>query len=476
MRRFAIALTVTASVAAVAAPATSARHTTPAPHVSQVIWMNGSASPGTPARYDKVGVIKITPGSGVAKNVIVFEPGTSAAAAYFVPLAEWLVQTVPGWQVWAIQRRESLLEDQSELRLAKQHKVSGTQLFDYYLGFIGNSKITDHMPSSYLTLAPAYAKQWGLNVAVNDVRIVLDAAKKLGGKVVLGGHSLGGGVVTAYATWDFGGKPGADGLAGLVYDDGGSGPPESAANAQAALTGTTGGLDLKATSPWLNFGGIAAPFAGLFNDTGALGVLEDPNAPSLGQTFPLLPADLKPPVPVTNEAQYGYALNYKTSPKPGLLAAQGHLGTGISSHTINGYHTWNGAGALTPITRFATMFGAPEELNAAGTEWYFPQRLTDDMGAVGNGIANPAQKVLDVHSTMGRKLPHSLYMLAFGTVLGNSKVPAAARALAKQSGIPSSHVTTFDYQNTYSHNDPAGAYPKNAFFTALVKFLKRISP
>jgi hypothetical protein len=37
-------------------------------------------------------------------------------------------------------------------------------------------------------------------------------------------------------------------------------------------------------------------------------------------------------------------------------------------------------------------------------------------------------------------------------------------------------VTTFDYQNTYSHNDPAGAYPKNAFFTALVKFLKRISP
>ncbi len=98
------------------------------------------------------------------------------------------------------------------------------------------------------------------------------------------------------------------------------------------------------------------------------------------------------------------------------------------------------------------------------------------MGAVGNGIANPAQKVLDVDSTMGRKLPHSLHILAFGTVLGNSTVPAAARALARQSGIPSSHVTTFDYQNTYSHNDPAGAYPKNAFFAALVKFLARISP
>jgi pimeloyl-ACP methyl ester carboxylesterase len=471
MRRLAIALTVTASIAAVAAPTTSARHSTPAPHVSQVIWMNGFASPGTPAKYDKVGVIKVTPGSGVAKNVIVFEPGTSAAAAYFVPLAEWIVQTVPGWQVWAIQRRESLLEDQSELKLAKEHKASATQLFDYYLGFIGNSKITHHMPGSYLTLAPAYAKQWGLNVVVHDVRIVLKAAAQLGGKVVLGGHSLGGGVVTAYATWDFGGKPGADGLAGLVYDDGGSFAAESKADAQSALQT----LDAPTTSPWLTFGQFPAPYAGLFNDTGALGVLDAPNVPSVGQEFSLLPSDLKPKVRVTNEAQYGYALNYKTSPSS-LLAAQGHLGAGISSHTIDGAHTWNGSGALTPITRFATMFGAPEELNAAGTEWYFPQRLTDDMGAIGNGIANPAQSVLDVDTTMGRKLPHSLYMLAFGTALGKAAVPAAARALAKQSGIPSSHVTTFDYQKTYSHNDPAGAYPKNAFFTALVKFLARISP
>jgi hypothetical protein len=255
----------------------------------------------------------------------------------------------------------------------------------------------------------------------------------------------------------------------LVYDDGGSFGFVSAADAKSALTT----LDASSQSPWLTFGGIAAPFAGLFEDTGALGVLQDPNGPSLGQQFSLLPSDLKPPVPVTNEGQYGYALNYKTSP-PTLIAAQGHIGTGVSSHTIDGYHTWNGAGALTPITRFATMFSAPEELNAAGTEWYFPQRLTDDMGAIGNGIANPAQGILNVHSTMGRKLPHSLRILAFGTALGQAAVPAAARALAKQSGVPQSHVTTFDYQKTYSHNDPAGAYPKNAFFTALVKFLTHL--
>ena len=55
-----------------------------------------------------------------------------------------------------------------------------------------------------------FAKQWGMKVAVQDLRVVIGAAEKLGGRVVLGGHSLGGSVVTAYATWDFGGHAGAD--------------------------------------------------------------------------------------------------------------------------------------------------------------------------------------------------------------------------------------------------------------------------
>jgi hypothetical protein len=51
----------------------------------RVTWMPGVKSPGTPARYDKVGVIKVGPAT--AKNVLVLEPGTSAGATYFVPLA-----------------------------------------------------------------------------------------------------------------------------------------------------------------------------------------------------------------------------------------------------------------------------------------------------------------------------------------------------------------------------------------------------
>src|SRR5690242_7120127 len=88
----------------------------------KVTWMKGFAATGTPAKYDKVGVIKV--GSPKAKNVLVLAPGTSAGAAYFVPLARWLTSKLPGWQVWSEDRRENLLEDQSVLNLAKRGKAS----------------------------------------------------------------------------------------------------------------------------------------------------------------------------------------------------------------------------------------------------------------------------------------------------------------------------------------------------------------
>src|SRR5689334_5051271 len=71
----------------------------------------GFKSPGTPAKYDKVGILEV--GSAKAKNVLVLNPGTSASAAYFAPLAKSIVAKAPEWQVWAVERRENLLEDQS---------------------------------------------------------------------------------------------------------------------------------------------------------------------------------------------------------------------------------------------------------------------------------------------------------------------------------------------------------------------------
>ncbi len=354
----------------------------------------GVKSAGTPAKYDKVGILEF--GKKSARNVLVLNPGTSASAAYFAPLARTIVSKAPGWQVWAVERRENLLEDHSVLDRVKAGKASAKELFDYYLNFTTDSSITTHfqfIPDSTV----GYARKWGMAVEIGDLRrVVLHAKAKGARKVVVGGHSLGGSITTAYATWDFHGKPGAKGLAGLVFIDGGSGPtPVTAGAARKSLS------DLARGTPWLTFGNIPAPYAGLFNIVGAGLVEIEPNAPSRLTDWPGLPAYLKPPVPATSVAGYGYALDTETS-APALVAAQAHLGHLAASGDPRG---WDQAGELTPIKRYADMFYGAGLKSLDGTAWYHPRRLTIDSGAVADGNANPAQKVLDVRATHGRDLP-----------------------------------------------------------------------
>jgi hypothetical protein len=426
-----------------------------------VTWLESFAAPGTPARYDRVGIIKV--GRPTARNVLVLEPGTSAGAGYFVPLARWIVARAPGWQVWSVERRENLLEDQSELNLAKRRQVSATQLFDYYLGYLADPRITHHIQPVPDARVP-FARSWGMDVAVQDLHTVITAARRLGGRVVLGGHSLGGSVVTAYATWDFGGRPGAGQLAGLVYDDGASGPaPVSAATARGELQ------TLAHSTPWLAFSGVPAPELGLFSAVGSTVALIAPDQASLAQSFPFTPASLKPPVAATNLATFGFDTDVKTSKL--VFAAQAHLGTLNTAVSPAG---WSRHGAITPIQRYAAMLSGAGMMNVDGTEWYFPQRLTDDSGAVDQGNANPAQRILGVRATMGHRLPRALRMYAFGAY-GGSEVTGATAALARQSHIPRSHLLLVNRHGTYAHNDPAAAFPHNAFFTNLIRFLGTVS-
>ena len=102
------------------------------------MWMPAPAAPETPTSFNfkgghigknvnlnQVGVIKI--GSAKAKNVMVFVPGTSGGAAYIVPFAKSIVERLPDWQVWSVERRENLLEDQSMIAKAKKGKATPAQ-------------------------------------------------------------------------------------------------------------------------------------------------------------------------------------------------------------------------------------------------------------------------------------------------------------------------------------------------------------
>ncbi|HEY6652627.1 MAG TPA: hypothetical protein VI028_00725 [Solirubrobacterales bacterium] len=457
--RFAMAALAVAAVCAVFTPAAGAK----VPVSFEV--MRGFPSPGTPENLNVVGVLKV--GDPRADNILVLNPGTSASAAYFQPLARTIAKTLPDWQVWSVERRENFLEDQSVLNRLKQGTASTTDLFRYYLGWTTDSSISPHyqlIPDSQVP----FAREWGMNTEIQDLRVVVNAAASHGRNVAIGGHSLGGSIATAYATWDFNGRPGGSDLSGLVLIDGASNPvPVTPEEASTSLA------NLQTSSPWLSFGGIPAPFAGLFGMVGSALTKADPNAPAVLEGWPGLPSNLRPPdgIVPTNEAGFGFATDAATSPSS-LLAAQVHSGHLAASGDPR---PWVRDGAITPIQRWATMFSGWGLQNLDGTAWYHPLRLTIDSGAVGNGVANPAQSVLDVHSTDAAKLSKKLRIYAFGAALGGPRVLAAAQALAQTAHIPPGHLELINRQETYAHNDPNSAEPKvNEFIEHLIPFLRKI--
>ena len=106
--------------------------------------------------------------------------------------------------MWAVDRRSQALEDTSRFADALAGRISVQQSFDYYLGWLANPAIQPHFqPIDQAKFA--FAKQWGLSLALQDARRVVLSAKRQGKRVILGGHSLGASLTVAYASWDFDG-------------------------------------------------------------------------------------------------------------------------------------------------------------------------------------------------------------------------------------------------------------------------------
>ncbi len=423
--------------------------------------MAGYDAPNTPEGFDRVGVFKV--GRERAGHVLILNPGTSASATYFVAAAKRITKQARNWQIWSVERRENLLEDHSMLDRRKTGPTTPRTVYEYYLGHLTDESIAEHFQTIPDSDVP-FGREWGMRVAVEDLRHVVEAASKGGRTVAMGGHSLGGSITTAYATWDFDGAAGAEDLSGLAYIDGGSNPtPITDEQANESLA------ELEEGSPWLAFGGIPAPFAGLYNLVGATLAREIPNEPSMLADFPLLPDNLRPPVRTTNEAGYGHAFDTETSP-PSLAAAQVHAGRLAASGDPR---RWDRADELTPIQRLAAMLVGSRFVGHDGVAWYHPRRLTIDAGAVAAGNPNSAQSILDLRATHGDDL-RGLPIYAFAARLGGTRVLDAARALASQSRIPESELTLVDRKGTYAHLDPLSASPKNAFVDTVVPWLEAL--
>ncbi|HEY7947577.1 MAG TPA: hypothetical protein VID75_07875, partial [Acidimicrobiales bacterium] len=452
-------------VATVSSPAASPPVAGASPSLGRTATFSvpGVSVPGTPAQYNTVMVRRF--GSPTAANVLVLVPGTLGGAGDFDVVGPYLAAHVPNLQVWAEMRREGALEDNSMLLKGLHHQASLQAVFDYYVGWIANPKLTPHyqpLQSSQYT----FVDQWGLAVAMGDLHNVIALARK-GGKrnVILGGHSLGGAEASIYPTWDFNGRPGYKDIVGIIGIDGDAGrssgfgqpPIVTAADANAALTKLASG------SPWLDLLGLGLPWiAGAFAETGALSALQAPDSPSVGQAFPLLPTSFKPTVPATNSALLGYAFDAATSPSALALIHihSGHLATTGTPRK------WTDAGP-TPIQNLAFAF-AQEPLGAV--DWYYPQRLSIDTEVATSLTQTPAADVLGLKLTHRSQVNVPMYVIETSLGGANNDVAKAAASYKAHSKIPA--VTVVNRTATYGHLDPLLAAPaRNAFLQTVVPWI-----
>jgi hypothetical protein len=429
---------------ACAAPAAAAETTTTIP---------GAAGPG-PSKYDKVFVTKFGPKS--AKRVLVLMPGYYGGAGDFTLDARELVKRVPGLQVWAVDRRSEALEDTSRFKDALAGRISVQQALDYYLGWLTNPAIQPRFqPLDQAQFG--FAKQWGLSLALQDVRRVVLSARRQGKHVILGGHSLGASMTVAYASWDFGGHPGYEDLDGLVLIDGGLAAfgPQSFSARQAR----EGLAEIRAGKLFTDPLGSGVPEAGqIFAELVALHARRAPQEPSPIQANPLVPAALRPAFPVTNEAFLGYVFDDSTSP-PSFASLQVRAGGLAATGDPRG---WVG-GQATRIGDLARAFSR-EPGNAA--EWYYPQRLVLDTSAANALRRTPAGDVLGLRLFHTREIALPLY--AFQTSLTGGGVLRGARTLIARSRIR--RATLIDASATTSHLDPVLG---DAMLPTVVPFIRR---
>ncbi|MDX3643781.1 alpha/beta hydrolase [Streptomyces sp. MB09-02B] len=379
---------------------------------------------------------------------------SGGVAGGFRPMARDLVASVPGVQVWALDRREENLADRS--------------------GFGTADPVGYYLDGRYRTLEPAsagYFGRWGLERALDDLRCVVLAARAGGRRrVVLGGHSWGATTALTYAAWDFGGRPGYRDLAGLAVLDGGvrgafegtgtpvQDSPEEVRERLAAIAGgrvfdmTLSGVGLgdraESTQIWYQLAGWYA-----HHDPEGRSVLQD-----------RVPEALRVPFPVTNAALLGSFVDAGFGWPNDISVHSGHLAPEGDGEGVRG---WVDDG-ITPIGRVARAYAGP----VPGVwEWYWPARLSVDLDV------SDAYADTDLARTLGLRLHHAagldIPLYAFQTSYSRGTVVAGARRVVAESRIP---YAAYESDETMNHLDPLFAdTPHNTATRTLAEFLGRLT-
>jgi pimeloyl-ACP methyl ester carboxylesterase len=325
-------------------------------------------------------------------------------------------------QVWGIDRRSQCLEDTSGFSASSMKDILGY----YYFGSPMNGKT--FKPAAVGDPGVEAARNWGLGTTLEDIRAVVLAAKSGGRKVVLGGHSLGGSLTSEYATWDFNGTAGYRDLAGMVLIDGAArgtfGAQPDANKVATDIAGLSAGTPFSQILP-----GAPSHLTGVLPEMSAMYAIKEPK--SNGALQGLLNAvgfgSFTRPITddghgnklgkLTNEGGLGYAFDRDTSPAAFQLFHM-NMGSLKESTVVGGAAGWTDGG-LTDLADVKQLFGV-EPGNFV--EWYFPKRLSIEVGSATNLSKNSITDSLGLRTWHLADVNVPLYAFETGLTCSDSSL------------------------------------------------------
>lgn len=367
------------------------------------ITVPGFDEPHTPAQYNQSYYLRYFRPEDTPETVLILVPGIFGGATSVDALARQLVASRAGLEVWAVDRRANALEDREVITQSLRSR-DPAPAYRYYVENIGTPEGFNRHRSKDLS----FMGYWGLEVHLRDLHEVVLSARGHAPRVVLGGHSLGAGIVGFYAAFDFGETqtdPGHAYIDAMILIDGALGR-SGGFGIDAEMTKLLGvlpdkeGLEAGIDPPFLTFG--LDPLFQARREAAALLARFQPGKLSPG-TFRSFPATNRAVLGLMQDDTYGpftiftsslgKAFGAKVGGNLGAFLSGGRLGR--SSATVIGvadgysYVDWVGDPETdaSSIASLARSWSRPETNRA---EWYFPLRLALDIGELDGRLKNEA--------------------------------------------------------------------------------------
>ncbi len=180
--------------------------------------IDGFAEPNTESKYNKAIYTRYYFTDSNAATVLVLVPGIFAGSTDLAIIARQLVAAIPDLEVWVLDRRANLLENQSYFQKAIKSR-NPEIAYDYYIK--NYEQENGYQPIRAEDIS--FISHWTLDVHLKDLHEIIKLAENRFDKVILGGHSLGASIVAFYSAYNFanlGKDPGYRHIDGLFLIDG----------------------------------------------------------------------------------------------------------------------------------------------------------------------------------------------------------------------------------------------------------------